>query len=174
MSIRRVIMDQFEILLNQAKSPVETTGYPLQLAGVSPRWANPINIADEGATPFVSFGYGGTLPAPVGFADAIYKAFSLQVYGIVQESDVDGEHLLQIADRMEALMEHFVAELETFPLTDEDDVQTVEKVELAETQSAGGKFTSFEYLQFRLEFTYNTQRLRVFGNTFETEKRTEV
>ena len=148
-NIRDEIIDRlreaFESVRDNAPA---VSGKPVQLVSVMERFTLPTALDVNTDLPAVSFGYGGSRLVDGAFTQEEENIFSVYVYPIV--SELPGMDLLESASAMEETVRRIVHDLNAYQIAYEDD--TVIGVSVGQVLAGEGKFTEYEFMEFRLDF----------------------
>ena len=154
-NIRDEIIDRlreaFESVRDNAPA---VSGKPVQLVSVMERFTLPTDLGDADL-PAVSFGYGGSRLVDGAFTQEEENIFSVYVYPIVPilpefEAGYMDVALLLSASAMEETVRRIVHDLNAYQIAYEDDI--VIGVSVGQVLAGEGKFTEYEFMEFRLDF----------------------
>ena len=128
-------------------NPPADSRKPVQLVSVMERFTLPTDLDDKDL-PAVSFGYGGSRLIDGAFTQEEQNIFSVYVYPIVPE--LPGMDLLASASAMEETIRLIVRDLNGYTITYEED--QVLAVSVGQALAGEGKFTEYEFMEFRIDF----------------------
>ena len=129
---------------------------PVQLVSVMERFTLPTALDVNTDLPAVSFGYGGSRLVDGAFTQEEENIFSVYVYPIVpilpefEDIEDTGVALLLSASAMEETVRRIVHDLNAYQIAYEDDI--VIGVSVGQVLAGEGKFTEYEFMEFRLDF----------------------
>ena len=148
-NIRDEIIDRLREAFESVKDNAPAvSGKPVQLVSVMERFTLPTALDVNTDLPAVSFGYGGSRLTDGAFTQEEENIFSVYVYPIVPE--LAGMDLLESASAMEETIRRIVHDLNAYQIAYDDD--TVEGVSVGQVLAGEGKFTEYEFMEFRLDF----------------------
>ena len=137
------------------------TDKPLTFKSLLANFTLPTDL-DDPDLPAVSFGYGGSRLVGGAFTQEEENIFSVYVYPIVPilenvrkvddmgNSIRDGIQLLESASAMEETVRRIVYDLNAYQIAYDDDI--VIGVSVGQVLAGEGKFTEYEFMEFRLDF----------------------
>ena len=147
-NIRDEIIDRLREAFESVRDNTPSvSGKPVQLVSVMERFTLPTDLGDADL-PAVSFGYGGSRLVDGAFTQEEENIFSVYVYPIVPE--LAGMDLLESASAMEETIRRIVHDLNAYQIAYDDD--TVNGVSVGQVLAGEGKFTEYEFMEFRLDF----------------------
>ena len=148
-NIRDEIIDRLREAFESVRDNTPSvSGKPVQLVSVMERFTLPTALDVNTDLPAVSFGYGGSRLVDGAFTQEEENIFSVYVYPIVPE--LPGMDLLESASAMEETVRRIVHDLNAYQITYDDD--TVNGVSVGQVLAGEGKFTEYEFMEFRLDF----------------------
>ena len=148
-NIRDEIIDSLHKAFESVRdNPPAVSGKPVQLVSVMERFTLPTALDVNTDLPAVSFGYGGSRLVDGAFTQEEENIFSVYVYPIV--SELPGMDLLESASAMEETVRRIVHDLNAYQIAYDDDI--VNGVSVGQVLAGEGKFTEYEFMEFRLDF----------------------
>ena len=148
-NIRDEIIDRLREAFESVRDNTPAvSGKPVQLVSVMERFTLPTALDVNTDLPAVSFGYGGSRLVDGAFTQEEENIFSVYVYPIVPE--LAGMDLLESASAMEETVRRIVHDLNAYQIAYDDD--TVIGVSVGQVLAGEGKFTEYEFMEFRLDF----------------------
>ena len=140
---------------DNTSKPLDTSK-PVAIKSLLERFTLPTDTKAH-ERPAVSFGYGGSRLVDGAFTQEEQNIFSVYVYPIVpilpefEGSEAEkGDALLKSASAMEETVRLIVRDLNGYTITYEDD--QVLAVSVGQVLAGEGKFTEYEFMEFRLDF----------------------
>ena len=167
-NLRDAIIDRlWESFYSITKDPHDPdksldTTKPVMLESLLARFTLPTDLKD--ALPAVSFGYGGSRLVDGGFTQEERNIFSVYVYPIVpiledilpltdtEYDEKSGTALLKSASAMEETIRLITHDLNAYTITSDDGCNYVEGVSVGQVLTGEGKFTEYEFMEFRIDF----------------------